>query len=174
MRWGFENVYSTTVNSDVFKGRFLDGWVVCIPTNGVVKRNGCAVMGRGFARSAREGTIEDVAGTLGTLLRERGNHVHDLGEYTNEDGATFHLVSFPTKEHWKDNATLDLIERSARELAQLIKRRHWKRVYLPAPGCGNGHLSWNRVKPRLERHLPGNVTILSLKPIDYSKVRGKA
>ena len=166
-------MYQTTVNTNVFNGRLLDRWVVCVPTNGVVKVNGCAVMGRGFARSASEGTIQDVAGRLGKLLQEKGNHVHDLGDYTNEDGAKFRLVSFPTKEHWKDDSSLGLIERSAKELSSLIRRRRWKRVYLPAPGCGNGHLSWNHVKPRLEKHLPKNVTILSFKSIDYSKVRGK-
>lgn len=61
------------------------------------------------------------------------------------------LFTFPVKHEWHQKADLDLIRRSAEQLvvevSKLTKRGP---VVLPRPGCGNGHLSWDTVRPVLE------------------------
>lgn len=70
-----------------------------------------------------------------------------------EDGS--HLASFPVKRHWREKADLELIERSARQLVEIVENRSYAAAVLPRPGCGNGSLSWEAVRPVLERALPG-------------------
>ena len=111
-----------------------------IPTNGFVKRNGAAVMGRGLALQATE-RFPGLAYVLGKELLEQGNHVHLLPEFS--------LVTFPVKHNWWEDASLELIERSVKELKLLFVTGDMLSVSLPRVGCGNGRLSWDDVKPLL-------------------------
>jgi hypothetical protein len=61
---------------------FGDLWEVhsdalIITTNGFVKNNGRAVMGRGCAREARD-KYKDLDLILGEKIKKGGNHVHEL------------------------------------------------------------------------------------------------
>ena len=117
-----------------------DTEVICITTNGYVRTDGKAVMGRGCALEATQ-RFPAVASTLGSLLVEKGNHVHWLGEV---DGKI--LMSFPVKHAWDQPADLALIVRSAQELTNWVDSRNITSITLPRPGCGNGRLSWPVVK----------------------------
>lgn len=130
---------------------------VCITTNGTVNAKGEAVMGRGVALQASK-TYPGLAKWFGGMLKDYGNHVMPLMRISNSS----RLVSFPVKYHWRDDADFDLIERSAIELAQLVLLEHDMRVpalrdrtriVLPRPGCGNGRLDWDDVRPVIEPHL---------------------
>lgn len=83
----------------------------CITTNGALRKNGNAIMGKGIALDARR-RYPDLEIILGRLLREYGNHVFKLGNG---------LISFPTKRHWKEDSDIELIKRSAQELVFLLK-----------------------------------------------------
>ena len=115
-----------------------------VTTNGIIKTNGLAVMGRGIAKA-----VDDryhVSGKLARHLQTCGNIPCDLGIY---DG--FHVLSFPTKYHWQDDSDIDLIIRSARGLVGIADNLHLKRVFMTPPGCANGHLDWeNLVKPAIK------------------------
>ena len=125
--------------------------VICIPTNGFIKGNGKAVMGRGVARQALE-RIPGLDYLLGLHLKETGNHVIQLQDS---------LWTFPVKHKWNEYADPMLIRRSAQELADL---QDPNLIYvLPRPGCGNGQLKWNRVAPIIEPILPDNIHIIDLK-----------
>jgi len=108
-----------------------------ITTNGTVKNNGEAVMGRGCAREAAD-MWPRLPGYLGKRLARFGNHVFDLGTWDQVD----YLLSFPVKYHWRDAADLDLIGRSAYQLATVATAIGVKCVVMPRPGCGNGRLDW--------------------------------
>lgn len=113
---------------------------IVITTNGFVKNNGEAVMGRGIALEATKRNPL-VAQTLGNHLILNGNHV---GILRYETPIWF---SFPVKHHWKDKADIKLIERSTYELLDYIESNEYiKNILMPRPGCGNGRLSWNEVK----------------------------
>lgn len=114
-----------------------------ITTNGSVKKNGEAVMGRGCAKEATEHYL-GCAKMLGSLIKDHGNHCHIIfrGNFVNQ----MPLVSFPVKHRWHEMADKDLILRSAEELVDLADDQAWvdgwKKVVLPRPGCGNGRLQW--------------------------------
>lgn len=126
------------------------GAVICITTNGTVKNNGECVMGRGCAAQAKK-LFPKLPKRLGDRLREEGNHTHFF-----ED---IRIISFPVKHNWYEKADLKLIERSAQELAS------WDRdlgtIYIPRPGCGNGQLKWEDVKPYLE-FLPDKYVLVTI------------
>lgn len=122
-----------------------DVWYV-VPTNGYVKNDGHAVMGKGLALDAKL-LQKGVDRILGDYLLANGNHCYLLPG---------NLVSFPTKTHWKKPSDLDLIKRSFEELRYLWSLYgRSRRIYLPHVGCGNGGLSWYTVRPSAEYHLSG-------------------
>lgn len=85
---------------------------VCVATNGIVKVNGEAVMGAGVALEAAK-RFPSLPRELGNVL-DKGNHVWYFSLYN--------LFTFPTKNHWKDNSSLELIEQSAIELLTLVEK----------------------------------------------------
>ena len=119
-------------------------WVV-ITTNGDVRHDYLAVMGRGIAREAAI-RFPRLLAELGERIALTGNHLHHFDAYE--------LITFPVKHHWRELAALRLIERSARELAVYASEIN-RPVYLVRPGCGNGGLHWDAVRPRLEPYLSG-------------------
>ena len=147
---------------------------ICLTTNGTVKRNDAAVMGRGNALQARRHWY-GIDRLLGRLLK-KGNKVRVLTRETDAGlkylrlprtkgepllcPVPWHIVAFPVKHQWQEEADLDLIRTSAKELRRVIKDRKWKRVLLPRPGCGNGQLRWEKVKPALNRSFATNKSLV--------------
>ena len=140
--------------------QFGDAWelskgnILCITTNGHVKKSGEAVMGRGIASQAKE-RFPALPAYLGDNLLRLGNHVYWLGKW----GKWF-LISFPVKHHWKELADLELIEQSVQELKDILIESQML-VYLPRPGCGNGRLYWEDVQPLLSKKLDDRFIIVS-------------
>ena len=126
---------------------FNDGDVICVTTNGEIKKDGRAVMGAGNAKFARD-NFPNVDLILAEFLTKYGNHVFILGKY-QFNGKNVVLVSFPTKNSWRDKSDLNLIEQSSRELLGLANHFKLEKIYLPAPGCSNGQLKWSDVKNKL-------------------------
>lgn len=130
----------------------------CITTNGMVKRDGTCVMGRGCAREAAK-RFPELPKLLGDSIRQHGN-VLRLFPHLGADDDIQTLITFPVKHHWKEPADPLLIVASAETLARLA-RKYPKIVFLlPRPGCGNGQLKWEDVKPLLE-FLPDNVLVIT-------------
>jgi hypothetical protein len=119
---------------------------ICITINGIIKADGRAVMGAGNALQAKK-LYPDIDLRLADHLNNHGN----VPGIINLKPC---IVSFPTKNHWRDKSSLFLIEQSAQLLALMIKERHWQKVALPKPGCNNGHLKWEEVEPIIEKYLP--------------------
>ena len=69
-------------------------WIV-ITTNGIVKSNGEAVMGKGIALQAKQ-RYPDLPKELGQSITFCGNTVRVLGR---PPFSGYRLVSFPTKHH---------------------------------------------------------------------------
>ena len=128
-----------------------------LTTNGFVKADGRAVMGRGVAAQARD-RYPEIEADLGRLLKVAGNHAFLLPTHTR--GWGFLLATFPVKHRWMEDADVRLIEQSARELVGLANVYGWQRVVLPRPGCGNGRLRWEDVRPRIEDILDKRFTVV--------------
>ena len=115
---------------------------ICFTSNGVTKANGALVMGAGVAKAFRDTfPLLDVA--AGYAVRTHGNRCQVVRDSKPA------IVAFPTKHHWKDPSSLELIRDSAEQLMRLIEDRGWRMVALPRPGCRNGGLEWTQVKPFL-------------------------
>lgn len=129
----------------------LDADAICITTNGYVKQSGYAVMGRGVAKQATE-RMPGIALDLGRAITRHGHRVIIVRSWEppgTPAGVAIPIVAFPVKHHWCDAADPELIARSAGELNNLAGAMGWQKVVLPRPGCGNGRLSWDTVRPLL-------------------------
>lgn len=122
----------------------------CVTTNGIIKPDGNAVMGKGIAKEADD--LYHVSAKLGTYIKLYGNRCFDLGLYPAIDpvydradpGRMFHLISFPTKYNWKNNSDIGLIKESCINFLRICDARGILKCYLPAIGCGCGGLDFQR------------------------------
>lgn len=134
--------------------------VICITTNGIVKKNGEAVMGAGIALELRN-RAPLFPKIFGDKLKKDGNHV-SMFLVTQINGRK--VVTFPVKHHFKDEACLELIERSCKELVDLVDKFEFDQICLPKPGCGAGKLNWKtQVKPICEKYFDDRFFIVDLK-----------
>ncbi len=109
---------------------------IVITTNGVVRTDGAAVMGRGCAKEAAD-RFPRLPYLLGDKLREFGNVPHlFIAGYSSP------LVTLPVKHHWRAPADIALIQRTLPELVHIAEDSKWEIVAMPRPGCGNGQLLW--------------------------------
>lgn len=160
---------------DYFKKAFI-----VIPTNiGYKAPNkktgvpGPNVMGRGLAQQAAE-RVPELPAVYGAFCAKFGEETEVTFDLTTG------LVLFPTKPmgknpsmSWKNNSTIELVEKSARELAAMTymtrelfaKHEHAAQlksndVYVPLVGCGNGGLLESEVVPLLKSILTDDRFIL--------------
>jgi hypothetical protein len=83
------------------------------------------------------------------------------------DGPQYGIIFMPVKHNWWEKADPELIVQSAHEVVALADREQalykranesnghperveWANIWMPRPGCGNGRLRWEDVKPRIE------------------------
>lgn len=112
-------------------------------------------MGRGVALQARK-QYPGIAFELGRILKGAGgNHVCFIPSQSLKL-----ILAFPVKHHWRENADLELIARSVVELQAVIGDNSILTYVLPRPGCGNGQLVWDDVRPLL-LGLPDNVHVIT-------------
>lgn len=143
---------------------------ICITTNGFVKKNGEAVMGRGCAKRAAE-LMPGLPEALGNAISAQGNRTYVHGPYNGMQIVTFpvkaafriydpfhvsvvrHMKSkFKTGDRvpgWALVADPKIIKRSADQLVAEADAHGWESVVLPRPGCGAGELSWKEIGPML-------------------------
>jgi hypothetical protein len=141
------------------KGNIWDyhkqGYYTVIPTNGCVKKDGRAVMGKGLALQCTE-FFDGVSKTLGRCINANGNVLYLLDEYK--------LITFPTKDHWSEDSDINLIIRSAqelREMADLLQEEYETvRIALPKVGCGCGNLTWYEVRNILFEYLDDRFVVV--------------
>ena len=136
------------------------GHRIGISTNGFVKRNGAAVMGRGCARQATQ-LFPGVELLLGIYIKTRGN----VPGYLRLDGgecdpASDRLMILPVKHNWWEKADLELVTNSIEFLDnEALADPDWT-FHVPRLGCGNGKLDWDVVKIWMETLLD-NVVVHS-------------
>lgn len=123
------------------------GFYIIIPTNGFVKKNGEAVMGRGLAWQASQ-KFPTLPKELGDRIKSCGNMVFVFMKYR--------IITFPVKHNWMEDADPELIKLSAIYLQDIFKDNLMglpTPVFVPKVGCGNGKLNWTNVKPILDKIL---------------------
>ena len=140
------------------------GWII-IATNIGWKKDGTNPMGAGIAKAASD-KYPDLAAWYGAKCQK---FREEIGVLPYRKGRLF---LFPTKplanQHWMswtNNADLDLIRRSAKQLAiwaDIFKAKGSpiiKTIGVPAVGCGNGNLRRKQVVPILRKYLDDRFTL---------------
>lgn len=146
-------------NVDIFTVTQGKDTAICITTNGKVKKDGKAVMGRGIAKTADN--YFNLSTRLANYLNKYGNRVFDMGLYRFNGCDPYHVITFPTKHDWRDDSDIELIKTSAKQLVALCDKRGIKTCYLTPVGCANGHLDWDRqVKPAIKDILDDRFIII--------------
>ena len=114
-----------------------DAYVVT--TNGIVRHNKL-VMGAGIAKQ--------VAQMYPTMPVLAGQHVTEKGNVPGIFKMSRHtIVTYPTKHDYKDSfSDIKLISDGAEKLVKFADEHHWKKIVMPRPGVGFGHLKWEDVK----------------------------
>jgi len=156
------------INGNIFD--FIKpGNCVCIPTNGIVKANGEAVMGAGVALKFAV-KFPELPARLGHLLaKHKINKPYIIGAVKEsffipkkEDFESSCLIfSFPTKNHFNNPSDLNLIENSCEHLVKYCNHFNLKNIYMPKPGAGLGQLKYSDVKPLLIKHFDNRFNILN-------------
>lgn len=149
-----------TVEVSIVREAYAELWTYeadlrVVTTNPIVRRDGACVMGAGCAKQLAVACPE-VPYRLGALLQEYGNRPFRIARVNGSDVATY-----PVKHHWKEEADLALIKKSACLLEELVTKFGYSSVVMPRPGCGNGKLSWVRVRPHLEELLDDRFTVVT-------------
>jgi len=118
---------------------------VCVTTCQVLNSRGHLVMGAGIAKEAKERHP-----LLPELWGKSIKEWQDGAIIITSKLAPYALVAFHTKVDWRDPSVPDLIRKSATSLLEVADQNKWECVFLPRPGCSNGGLRWDSVKPILE------------------------
>lgn len=77
--------------------------------------------------------------------------IRRLALYTCHDGKR--VLCFPTKQHWRDNSQIDYISIGLQNFRTTYAKKKITSVAFPKLGCGKGNLSWDDVKPIMEKYL---------------------
>lgn len=147
----------------IIKGNIWDHYnkynAVCVTCNSIIKNNGELVMGAGIAKQFAE-KYRWLPKYWGKRIVEfeikQKLKPHIMVTSQDDFGNSFytHIIYFKTKEHWKDPSYVYLIERSMIKLCECIDLLGWEKVLLPAPGCTNGGLDWEKqVYPAIKPYL---------------------
>lgn len=109
----------------------------CVTTNSVIRKDGTLVMGAGIAKQAAI-RHPDLPARIASLIRVFGNWPFYFPDLC--------VMTFPTKEDWRNPSIPELIKDSAQRATWLADAHKLKRILLPRPGCDRGGLDWEDVK----------------------------
>ena len=129
-------------------------WVV-IPTSIAFKADGTAVMGAGLAKQAVE-RWPDLAVDYGEQLFVHKAATPVLAHRPRGFNPR-NLILFPTKPFnpqaphlgWRSPSDLELVQRSLRQLHDLIPTLSGGNIYIPDVGCGHGGLPLAIVRSKI-------------------------
>ena len=63
------------------------------------------------------------------------------------------IINFPTKTHWKLPSEYSYIVQGLTALRDYLIENDLRSIAMPAPGCGNGGLNWEKGKALIEDKL---------------------
>ena len=80
------------------------------------------------------------------------------------------LVSFASKDHWRNPTNIEWVMRGLGTLAEMMQQVQPSSIALSAVGCGNGLLSWSDVCPLIhaaaERMSAAGVDVFVYEPME--------
>ena len=113
--------------------------------------NCVGVMGRGIALQFRKAFPENFKAYKSVCDKKKLQPgmmlIYDLNRFQNPR----YVVNFPTKRHWKGKSKIEDIESGLEALVKEIADRKIRSIAIPPLGCGLGGLSWNQIKPMIQK-----------------------
>jgi hypothetical protein len=133
--------------------------IFMITTNPVRRKDGAVVMGRGIALEAKE-RFPRLPFAFGEVLDgpavDEAHFSVGFIDHFGEQGTP--VWYFMVKNHWRNPASLSIIEDSVDAIRYIYHNFEGRRVDLNFPGIGNGHLDRESVL-RIIQQLPDNFYI---------------
>jgi O-acetyl-ADP-ribose deacetylase (regulator of RNase III) len=112
--------------------------------------NCVGVMGKGIALQFKNrwpaNFAEYAAACKAGQVRPGRMLIYDSGGLVKPN----YIINFPTKEHWRGTSKIEFIEDGLVDLVSQVRRLRIRSIAIPPLGCGNGGLSWNKVRPLIE------------------------
>jgi hypothetical protein len=133
---------------------------IVITTNRTINAKNEIVMGRGVALQAKQ--------KFPDLPRQLAIRIKNLGHDTVFWFFNYHLFTFPVKHNWFEKADIQLIEKSAYDLVAFVNTlsrenpSYFSKIYMVRPGCSNGKLTWDYVKPKIKNLLDDRFVIVQI------------
>ena len=127
--------------------KFIKGNLLTSPTQALVNTvNTVGVMGKGIALQFKErfpqnfkiyqAAFKKGELQIGKMLVVKESNLE--GEKT--------IINFPTKAEWFKKSKYEYIEQGLKDLVRVVNEYQIKSISIPPLGCGNGGLSWDKVK----------------------------
>ena len=163
------------ITGDIW-GYYDVGCNICITTNGFVKKNGWAVMGRGIALQAKKRFpnidirygnmlggptstgnpntfmfVEEIAPRIFSFPVKRDWGICSPGNVVSHMTSTYKIGDIVPG--WALKAEVEIIKESLLLLSIQHFNKRFDEIILPRPGCGAGELNWGwDVRPLCEEY----------------------
>ncbi len=131
---------------------------ICFLSHGHVNAKGESPMGSGTGVAAKT-RYPALPKLLGAQVAGGGNHVNMLLSDRRAKPINSFIVSFPTRNFWRDKLDRDVITTSAKELVHLADTYKWQTVVVPRPTCDGKGMEWRDVEHILAPILDHRFTI---------------
>jgi len=128
--------------------------------------NTVGVMGKGIALMFKERFPKNMFEYSKACKEDKVKTGEMFATQTNELMGPKWIINFPTKQHWRAKSKMEWVVDGLGDLKQFIINNQIQSIALPPLGAGNGGLSWNDVKPKIEAALSelNNVDIYIYEP----------
>jgi O-acetyl-ADP-ribose deacetylase (regulator of RNase III) len=111
--------------------------------------NTVGVMGKGIAADFKR-RYPEMFQIYKTFCAKKQFRVGQLYVYRT---ANKWVLNFPTKQHWRNPSKIEWIEACLKKFVETYTAQGITSISFPQLGCGNGGLSWDEVRPLMERYL---------------------
>lgn len=139
--------------------QYIEGDLFQSPAQVIVNTvNTVGVMGKGIALAFKE-RYPDMFARYRACCEKKQLTIGKLMLFYEPD---HWVLLFPTKENWRNPSRIEYIEQGLMKFTNTYAEKNISSIAFPRLGCGNGELSWNDVRPLMERYLkplPINVYI---------------
>jgi O-acetyl-ADP-ribose deacetylase (regulator of RNase III) len=130
--------------------KYIEGDLFSSPAQVLVNTvNTVGVMGKGIALEFKKRYPEMFA----KYKEQCDKHKLVIGKLMLWYAPDHWLLQFPTKEHWRNPSKIEYIEKGLMTFTRKYADYNISSIAFPKLGCGNGELSWNEVKPLMEKYL---------------------
>lgn len=129
---------------------YVEGDIFNSPAQVLVNTvNTVGVMGKGLALSFKKRYPK-----MFDLYRKAcEKHQFNIGKLMLYYAPDHWILLFPTKANWRNPSKIEYLEEGLKKFVNTYAEKGITSIAFPKLGCGNGELSWDDVKPVMERYL---------------------